>query len=83
MQGMVKMTVFAVGWLLLFMVHPSLQFDEEGEGEGGRPGWILDFPKGGGGADNVKGGGGGAGGGCAPVPRKAQKLLPLYNLPLQ
>ena len=36
MQGMVKMAVFAVGWLLLFMVHPAmLQFIDEGEGEGG------------------------------------------------
>ena len=35
MQGMVKMTVFAVGWLLLFMVHPAtLQRDNEGEGRG-------------------------------------------------
>ena len=36
MQGMVKMTVFAVVWLLLFMVHPATltQFDDEGEGRG-------------------------------------------------
>ena len=34
MQGM-KMIMFAVGWLLLFMVHPAtLQFDDEGEGGG-------------------------------------------------